>query len=268
MEKLSQSITELLIALAIAKHSIPPIKKTSQGQSGNRKFMYADLGTIKEAVDPALDEQDLSVLQPVDGNSVGTILFHRATGQFIESWIPIDTSDTPMTVGAAITYMRRYGYSALLNLVTEEDSGVDGLETEPRMRMTATDILEARNKAALTTTRQPADPPAQRERSTQASDPVGSGWIKGGTPQSKKLYAVAFQANKDAIGESNVTDANKFDAVKWAIAQVVPPIASQTQIPGNRLDEVLAAIKTYPDWYATGIEMLPPPGDPGDDVPF
>ena len=126
MENRSEALDLLLPKLAVAMAEIPSIKKSCQGQVGNRRFKYADLGAIKAIVDPILAKHELLILQPVVGGDVHTTIFHTKSGQFIDSWISFDPSHPSMEIGTEITYRRRYGYGTSLNLDIQEDSGVDG----------------------------------------------------------------------------------------------------------------------------------------------
>jgi hypothetical protein len=114
---------ELLSALIRAKANItPPVK--------NRKAMYgryADLDAVLKAVEPPLAAEGLVIVQSgmrLDGvPHLRTYIYHSGSGESIHSDIPLVTKDPndPQKVGGSITYARRYGISAILSLVADDD---------------------------------------------------------------------------------------------------------------------------------------------------
>lgn len=85
---------------------------------------YATLEAVREATLGALNKHGFIVLQriTVDGNgqrSVNTKLMHVG-GYQEEAWYPIPEG-TPQQVGSAITYARRYSWSAICGIAAEED---------------------------------------------------------------------------------------------------------------------------------------------------
>jgi hypothetical protein len=92
------------------------------------KSSYADLNSVREASHPALNEEGISVLQPMvqkDGRSyVRTLLLHESG-----EWLASDTevvaakANDPQAQGSAISYARRYGLQSFLSLGAEDDDG-------------------------------------------------------------------------------------------------------------------------------------------------
>lgn len=121
--KTSENVSELVPALINAKKSIGPAKKDRKNFHGGK---FADLSSVHEACDAALAENNLIVIQDVEGNEksvlVSTRLIH-SSGQWMEVGplcLPLTKND-PQAVGSCITYGRRYAISSLLCIVTEED---------------------------------------------------------------------------------------------------------------------------------------------------
>lgn len=114
---------ELLTSLLNAKRKIKsPVK--------NRKAMYgryADLEAVLQAVEDALSNEGLIIEQggvQLEGHPyLRTTLWHAETGQKLVSDIPIVAKDPydPQKIGGSITYARRYGISAMLTLVADDD---------------------------------------------------------------------------------------------------------------------------------------------------
>ena len=123
----SEEIKDLTAALVKAQAKFPEIKKTKEGQIGNRTFMYAPLDKIRGACDPKLHENDLVVthgMEPIDGHPYFvTRLTHGTSGQWMESVCIFNPENgEPKNQGKLITYYSRYGYNSLLGLSTEEDT--------------------------------------------------------------------------------------------------------------------------------------------------
>ena len=115
-------------SLAQFQQECPNIHKTTQGYG----YKFADLPTILGIINPLLRKYNLALTQPLSSNSVKTILFHTETGETIESEIEIPTGiqlkgqNDFQVLGSAITYLRRYSISSLLNIVVDNDTDVQG----------------------------------------------------------------------------------------------------------------------------------------------
>jgi hypothetical protein len=92
------------------------------------KSKYADLNAVREAVIPILNENGITVLQPLvhnDGkNFVNTILLHES-GEMMESFTEIIYSKTndAQSQGSGITYARRYGLQSFVCVGADDDDG-------------------------------------------------------------------------------------------------------------------------------------------------
>lgn len=116
-------MSELHKALLEAKRNISPPQKNRRAAYGR----YADLEAILNAVEPALAEQDLVITQSVSQGEYGpylkTSIVHTETGDSISSDVPLVMKDKndPQKLGGSITYARRYGITALLSIVADDD---------------------------------------------------------------------------------------------------------------------------------------------------
>jgi hypothetical protein len=121
----SENLNELFTALSKAQGKIQSASKDKINPF--HKSKYADLSNVWDACREPLSENGLSVVQlpqtQSDGISLISILGH-ASGQWIKSevHIPLIKND-PQTVGAAITYYRRYSLSALVGIAPDDDDG-------------------------------------------------------------------------------------------------------------------------------------------------
>ena len=96
---------------------------------GSYTYQYADLGSVLEAIMPALADNELILLQPVaniDGKPVvKTILVHAPTGEMIEFDAPVVFAEgnDPQKYGGGITYVRRYSLTSFFAMNVEDDDG-------------------------------------------------------------------------------------------------------------------------------------------------
>jgi len=127
--KTSEQINELAAALVKAQAAMKPAKKSEQNPYF--KSHYADLTNVVENDRKALTANGLVVVQGAGigattlpegmAVTVSTRILHTS-GQWIEETagcVPKDFS--PQSVGAAITYLRRYGYQAMVGATAEGD---------------------------------------------------------------------------------------------------------------------------------------------------
>jgi len=134
----SEQINELVTAMAIAQGEIKGARKDSKNPFF--KSDYADLTSIWEAAQEPITKNGMALLQPLmyegDKIIVITMLAHKS-GQWMKSFLPIVmTKHDPQSMGSAITYARRYGLAAMLNICTRDDDG------EAAMDLSEKDIAE------------------------------------------------------------------------------------------------------------------------------
>lgn len=124
-KKTSQST--LLKALAEFQYECPIIHKDTSGFN----YTYADLPKIISTITPLLKKHGLCFSQPLDGNSIRTIIYHVESGESIESVteipiIELAKMNVYQSFGSGITYYRRYALSSILGLVTDKDIDASG----------------------------------------------------------------------------------------------------------------------------------------------
>jgi len=100
------SISNLSKALLKAQRNIGSAVKGAKNPFF--KSSYADLGSVMEACKEALNEQGISVLQPVGNdngiNHVETILLHES-GEFISDRLSLPAAKNMQELGSAISYV-------------------------------------------------------------------------------------------------------------------------------------------------------------------
>lgn len=133
--KTSESLAAIAPALVKASAELRAVVKDRVNP--HFKSSYASLDQIMEAVRPTLAKHGLTLVQGataphtdetgrVAAFTIETMLLH-ASGEFITNHIvmPLGKAD-PQGAGAAASYGRRYGVSALLSLATEDDDDGNG----------------------------------------------------------------------------------------------------------------------------------------------
>lgn len=136
---MSSEIGELAAALAAAQEELEPATKNAQNPMLRNK--YADLASCYEACRKVLPQKGLAVSQicmPCDKGMVRvkTVLMHTS-GQWISSECTLEAVGNKgvngaQAAGSAITYARRYGLSAIVGLVADEDD--DGCNAGPNQK--------------------------------------------------------------------------------------------------------------------------------------
>lgn len=125
----SEKITNLAKAMIGVQKVIRPALKDSY--NGFTQSRYATLNSVMDACGEALINAGIWVTQypvPVEGDGsqlgLATKLVHAESGEWQESTIvmPLAKSD-PQAYGSALTYARRYGLSAMVGLLAEDDDG-------------------------------------------------------------------------------------------------------------------------------------------------
>jgi hypothetical protein len=122
----SETINDIATALAKAQGEMAPAIKDATNPAFRSK--YADLAAVWAACCPPLTKHNIAVVQDASlcdrGVSVTTRLIH-SSGQWIEFGpltVPMSKQDAH-GVGSATTYARRYGLSAALGIVADDDDG-------------------------------------------------------------------------------------------------------------------------------------------------
>lgn len=128
MKDQSDTINELMAALAKAQGEMNGAIKDSTNP--HFKTKYADLSSVWDACRYPLSKNGLAVTQSVIENGemryLVTTLGH-ASGQWIKSYLPINIEakgvNAIQQLGSILTYLRRYGLSAIVGVSPEEDDG-------------------------------------------------------------------------------------------------------------------------------------------------
>ncbi len=121
--KTSENITEIASALAKAQELINPA--AYDAANPHFRSRYATLASVMQSCRAALSKNQIAVVQGTtvsDKNVTVTTMLIHSSGQFISDDIMIPVAqNTAQAIGSALTYGRRYGLSALVGIVSEED---------------------------------------------------------------------------------------------------------------------------------------------------
>ena len=97
-------------------------------------YSYASFDNVVETIAPELNSQGLGYTHTFDGQDIVCTLFN-AEGETITSKLTLSTEilkgmNASQSMGAAITYARRYTLTAILGRVTDDDT--DGVVNTPK----------------------------------------------------------------------------------------------------------------------------------------
>lgn len=149
----SESLANISAAMAKA---FPEISNALKAKvNPHLKSKYADLGSVMDAVKPALQAHGLWFMQHTHEREsavcIETIMFH-ASGEFISSGyvsVPVTKADA-QGYGSAMTYARRYSLSSCFGVASEDDDGHAASRSAPKPQAKAMPVekmLEAINTA-------------------------------------------------------------------------------------------------------------------------
>jgi hypothetical protein len=141
----SQTISELAKALIKVQKDMPPVEKNATNPFLKNK--YADLGSTIRTSTPVLTKHGLSLSQfpTSEDDRVGltSILMH-ISGEWIEDtiYLPPERDDNKavnatQTAGKQITYLRRYAWSSILGMNTDDDNDGNGHQSKTTRKSTS-----------------------------------------------------------------------------------------------------------------------------------
>lgn len=123
-------IAKLAAALAAAQGEFTNPPKSKTVHAGVKKYSFAPLPEILDAIRPVLAKHKLAVVQMVSRGALDTRLIHES-GQMLGSVYPLPEIADSQAMGSAITYARRYSLCALLGIAAEDDEdGAAATEAE------------------------------------------------------------------------------------------------------------------------------------------
>lgn len=195
-EYTSQEVGELAKALINVQRQLQPATKDANNPF--TKSRYATLNSVMDSCRDALLSNGIWLCQypvPVEPGYLGLVtkLTHAESGQWQSSLavVPLPKAD-PQGVGISMTYTRRYALSAMLGIVTEEDT--DGEFASDR----TTPPQKPKNAVAAT---QSAKTARDDPRSTKSIPPT-SNQTSGPVSGLPSLNGVSYQLVPTQDGQS------------------------------------------------------------------
>ncbi len=126
----SEDIKELLSALAKAQEFIKVAIKDKVNPHFKSKF--ADLESVQAATKDALVKHGLFPIQLIEDEYYLRTIIGHSSGQWISSRFKLLINKQDMQgLGSAITYARRYGLAAILNVASDDDDDGNAAVSKP-----------------------------------------------------------------------------------------------------------------------------------------
>ena len=132
----SEQVGKLAQVLINVQRQLQPATKDANNPFTKSK--YATLNSVMDSCRDALLSNGIWLCQypvPAEPGYLGLVtkLTHAESGQWQASLavVPLPKAD-PQGVGISMTYMRRYALSAMLGIVTEEDTDGEMLQNRPK----------------------------------------------------------------------------------------------------------------------------------------
>lgn len=144
----TQEGSQLAAALARVQAKLPKISKSKtakvEGKDGKRGFEYhyAGLADFQPEVLPLLAAEGLSWVTKPTLNDNGLFGLHyklqHSSGEVDEGWYPLPdpSRSSAQQIGSAITYARRYSFTAVTGLVADEDDDGQAAQHAPKPQST------------------------------------------------------------------------------------------------------------------------------------
>jgi hypothetical protein len=245
-EDVNGPVDQLVSALVEAQKAFDVPKKTKEAKIETRSgakysYKYATLDDCIAATRKALSEHGLAIIQNIisgAANHIGvvTTILHKSGQTWTSDPLIMPVVEhTPQSLGASITYGRRYSYCATLGLAAEEDDDLANQNSQPGKRQVT---LPADNKQQQTSKAAQQQKPAAQQ--TAKDDPV----LKNELPedQSDKLPGPYITTNQRrrmfAIAKVHgVTDAALKSFLKDG------KIYKSAEVPKDKYDGIIKAIQ-------------------------
>lgn len=238
----SPEIDKIAEALAKAQGAFPRLTTNEeakvQGKDGRAgySYSYADLSAVIEAIKKPLAEAGISYTQALLPNGTGILLktkLMHSSGQWLASYYPLPTGQSPQVFGSFLTYARRYSLVALLGVAAASDDD-DGAKAEESHR---------------TRPPQNGNPPPRPQRSEYQQNGNGhaqngaNGQHTNGTATTQSAPATPPKSVEKAKAE--IAELKTRDAIKeWKEANAVW-LERLERLSQTKFDDVMAYIDEH-----------------------
>lgn len=125
------SSRNVLKAYLEAQRNMGKVIRNKKNAAFGGASKYADLTSVLEAIDVAVQDAGLVLMQPfqyeeIDGKHVlmlYTCIADTSSGEALVTMMPLPALTDPQKLGSAITYFRRYSLMTMFGLAPEDDDG-------------------------------------------------------------------------------------------------------------------------------------------------
>ncbi len=136
--KTSESTDKIYPAIFALQQELEPFTRSKVVKTGKYEFRYAPLDAIMDGLKPLFNKNGLALLQSLDADALTSRLIHTS-GQWVQSETFLNREHASMQgFGGEVTYKRRYALSALLGIVSDDDTDVPKITA----RGTLTDAMD------------------------------------------------------------------------------------------------------------------------------
>jgi hypothetical protein len=186
------------------------------------KSRYATLASVMDAIRAPLARHGLAITHTLasqpGGVVVGTALLFGEERLGTEILMPLPQNATPQAVGSAITYGRRYGVSALLAVVADDDD--DGEAVSAPMREAGRQARRAEPPAPAPAKPAPAPAKAPATPAPTATEPKPATAAKPSATWPAHVMALVEEAKRLGLAKADVEQAAREVGVQ---ARVLTP---------------------------------------------
>jgi hypothetical protein len=222
----------LAAALVAAQAEMPAVGKDSENPHFKSRFVSLD--ALIAATRPVLNKHGLAISQLPVVNDQGepvlrTTLLHGPSGDRLEGETPLYVGrQDAQGHGAAITYARRYAWSAVLGIASEEDLDGNTPGAPPPARAEPKPKTAERPPMA-------ARPPRAPRMATQKQIGMMAGLVKSlnentspippeyaGAEDWVEVLRMRLQGEYGTESRKDLTTAQASELIDWLDAQVIP----------------------------------------------
>ncbi len=250
------SIAKVTQALVKAQAQFKPCPKA--GFNPHFKSHFATLEDIMESIREPLTSNGLAITHEIKVQSTAdtvewvmvTRLLHES-GQFLETTLPVKIGNAQQ-VGSELSYMKRYGLSALVAVVSDEDDDGEAAVSSPPPRRTGrperTNLADYSEPGPAQESLPTGPVPRSPKRRASAPSSSGGGDTRTISQAQSKMAWAKFHQRLETFGtfEKPAVDAFMHEAVdELGMRKGRQTGGSMTDIPMAEFDEFLTIIDAY-----------------------
>lgn len=245
-------------ALSLLQGEMPKVTKTKTGKiEGENKagkyfsyeYSYADLGDVVADMGPLMAKHGLAFhcAPTIDPANRGQMilawsLLHESGEERSGEWPLGPVNQKPQSLGSAITYGRRYSFTAATNIVLEDDDDGQRAQQDHSSRQSAGDLWDKST---------PVPPSRQDGSDENGQRPMNQG------PRSAEDQAVDHDAQKYADKAHKARIPAEIEAIHRE-AREAGKVASFIRNPASR---GVGKLAVYLDWKRKQLMAAPPAED-------